>query len=122
MQPNAFSIFCVESVFIAQVNYEQTLLSAIHHISNVNSITTKCNIAVTYRNRTHFLSTSFVYQKNSKTIRTKSPKNESSLFPPIKNFDVPTIIYNFRTTISLLIRGNADLCLPNQMLVAVRTY
>jgi len=44
------------------------LSSAIDPISNVKSTTMKSNIAVTYRNRAHFLRKPFVYQTNSQMM------------------------------------------------------
>jgi len=52
-------------------------------------------------------------------IKTSSPTNVTSLFPQIKSFGNPTIKHNFRSMISLLIRGNTASCSPIHWCVAV---
>ena len=54
-------IFRVENVSNAYLHYEQTLSNAIHYTSNVNLLQESVNFAVTYRNRSHFNCSIYVY-------------------------------------------------------------
>ena len=72
-QPDASmhtGIFRVENVCNAYLHYEQTLSNAIHYTSTVNLLQESVNFAVTYRNRAHFVCSSYVYHSRSPAFVT----------------------------------------------------